>query len=711
MKVQNDCRISFGVCRALLAAVCVASIIGKTWAENNPVPQVLWHMEVEVDGVGKPISIESEEQAFEKSQGTFSFGPLKAGERVFYISVTLNVKETPVGKVYTGSVENNEKGTRIVKFNGPKFDCVSVDPAKASLYIPKGLGRRMRHFPVGGKGAGGINSFTTIETDIYPYSGLTMPWVALDTGNATYYAAAYDRKARVKSVGARWYSRRRQVDLRFRHPLSIRAGERWEMPEMVFEKVSGDWHDAAKRYRAWYDSTHPAVRSAAPDWTRDMVGLLLVIMRQQNELLMWPYTDIPKLCDVAERNGLDCIGLYGWTVGGHDHLYPDYDPDPKMGGVPALKAGIAEAHRRGIRLYIYANGQLQQVGATKFWDEYGKNFAITRRDGSPYIQTYHKYKDIPVYQFALACLYGAPWRERMFSLACQAESFGADAIIYDQMGAQRPFECWGRGHGHPTPWSAHAEERPAFLRGITDEIRKRNPSFSVFTEGVYDSILDSIGFSHSWTPGTFKKDALNVAARDEARPSKDGDTFPELFRYTFPEAVMTTRFPTPMAPRYMANYAAVFGLRHEIEIRYMPDRAYVLDGKVPTKEDYGTVRSKPDVDEMRATPPATASAYLKAVCGFQKRYAKYLLRGRFVDEEGFTIGRAGSPLPAANSLIAKRYVADDGTSAVCVWNISEKPVDVVIGGLGKPKGVYELADHATSAENPLPPDSLRLYVY
>ena len=99
------------------------------------------------------------------------------------------------------------------------------------------------------------------------------------------------------------------------------------------------------------------------------------------------------------------------------------------------------------------------------------------------------------------------------SLACQAESFGADAIIYDQMGAQRPFECWGRGHGHPTPWSAHAEERPAFLRGITDEIRKRNPSFSVFTEGVYDAILDSIGFSHSWTPGTFKKDALNVAAR------------------------------------------------------------------------------------------------------------------------------------------------------------------------------------------------------
>ena len=112
-----------------IAIAALVSITSGTCAESNPVPQVLWHMEVEVDGVGKPISIESEEQAFEKSQGTFSFGPLKAGERVFYISVTLNVKETPVGKVYTGSVANNEKGTRIVKFNGPKFDCVSI-PAR-----------------------------------------------------------------------------------------------------------------------------------------------------------------------------------------------------------------------------------------------------------------------------------------------------------------------------------------------------------------------------------------------------------------------------------------------------------------------------------------------------------------------------------------------------------------------------------------------------
>lgn len=171
---------------AARTAIAVSSLTLSAFAmersNRTAIPQVLWHMEVEVDGVGKPISIESEEQAFEKSQGTFSFGPLKAGERLFDIRVTLNVKETHVGKVYTGSVVNNEKGTRIVKFNGPKFDCVSVDPAKASLYIPKGLGRRMRHFPVGGKGAGGINSFTTIETEIYPYSGLTMPWVACVSG-------------------------------------------------------------------------------------------------------------------------------------------------------------------------------------------------------------------------------------------------------------------------------------------------------------------------------------------------------------------------------------------------------------------------------------------------------------------------------------------------------------------------------------------------
>ena len=707
--------------RAVSSFVCAGAL--AAFQAFGAAPPVRWHIQLEKDGEEKPVEVESHDQANPVVDGgRIVYGPLKAGRRTFDIKVAIEEKTTPLGKAYSGYVENNEKGVRVVYFNGPVMDKVDVDPANASLCYAYGFGRRINHFPLNGKGRKSVSpweaktsDFMYYETGLYPSRFLTMPWVAVDTGSGTWYAAVHDAKERAKRIGVRWYHRDRQLDIRFRHPISVRAGERWEMPETVFEKMPGDWHAAARRYRAWFDSAHPAVRSAAPGWTRDLTGWLLVIMKQQNEELMWPYTDIPRLCDVAERNGLNSIGLFGWTVGGHDHLYPDYDADPKMGGAEALKAGIAEAHRRGIRVCIYANGQLQQVGATKFWGEHGERLAVLKRDGTPYIQTYHKYKDIPVYQFAIGCLYGEAWHDRMFALAQQARGFGADAILYDQLGVTSPFECWGEGHGHPVPRHSHCEERPGFVRRIADEMHATDKGFAVFTEGLHDGLLDTIGMFHACQPGSFMGD-VNALKASRASTRAKAEPFPEFFRYTFPELVTTTRNPTPMTLRSFVNYAAVFGLRHEIEIRYMPDRAYALDGKVPTKKDYGEVKNLPSLAAMNAEPPGVASAYMKAVADFQREHTKYLLHGRFVDNEGFIIGRAACPKPprrvgdnAPYHVVAKRFVAADGTSAVCVWNISDKPADVAIDGLGKPNGVF--APGGEKADGPLAPDSIRLYVF
>ncbi len=665
--------------------------------------KVFWNMEVEVEGEKTPLAVESVKQKCRTEGGKLMYGPLTCGDKTFDMKVVVNVRDTPSGKAYSGVVENNDKRVRVTMFNGPRLDTVALDPAKAHIYIPAGFGRRLNYFPTDQKKLEPwerkSNEIMYLETGPYPSRHLSMPWIAIDTGNGTWYAAVHDAQERFKRIGVRWYNRAKKTDVRFRHSVSIRAGDKWELPETVFEKVGGDWHAAAKRYRAWFDSAHQAVRSAAPDWTRDLTGWLLVIMKQQNEELMWPYTDIPKLCDVAERNGLNSIGLFGWTVGGHDHLYPDYDADPKMGGAAALKAGIAEAHRRGIRVCIYANGQLQQIGATKFWGEHGEKIAIRKRDGSPYIQTYHKYRNIPVYRFALGCLHAAPWHDRMLALARQARGFGADAILYDQLGVMTPHECWGEGHGHPVPWHSHCEERPGFVRRIADEMHATDKDFAVFTEGLHDGLLDTIGMFHACQPSSFMWD-VNALKASRAMSRANAEPFPELFRYTFPELVTTTRNPTPMTLRSFVNYAAVFGLRHEIEIRYMPDRTYALNDKVPTKKDYGEVKNLPSLAAMHAEPPTVASAYMKAVADFQRTHAKYLLRGKFVDDEGFT---------SWSGVIAKRFIADDGTSAVCVWNITNKPADVMINGLGKPTGVFAPGNESTNGQ--IRPDSLRLYVY
>ena len=57
----------------------------------------------------------------------------------------------------------------------------------------------------------------------------------------------------------------------------------------------------------------------------------------------------------------------------------------------------------------------------------------------------------------------------------------------------------------------------------------------------------------------------------------------------------------------------------------------------------------------------------------------------------------------------KRFVADDGSCAVCVWNVADKPVPVAIDGLGAPASVTEPEAGVVAPDTPLAPDTLRLY--
>ena len=671
---------------------------------------------VHLVGSRQPVSVEPGADGVKR----FVCERLTDGCQSWQIRVVIEERAEKGGRTYAGLVENKDDGIRVLSFVGPFFDRVRTDPAASALYVPEGLGKRVRTFPQSDRNLKPVPSVierkdksnwmratwyaagdgrATFASGCYPgATGLTMPWYALEGADGGVYAGVHDAEATPKRMLVRYDPREERSDLGFEHPMFLGPGETWRLPETVFAPYQGDWHEAAKRYRAWYDTVRQ-VGTCSPAWANAFTGWLLVIMRQQNEALFWPYTDIPKLCDVAEANGLGCIGLFGWTKGGHDHLYPDYDADPKMGGVEALKAGIAEAHRRGIRVYIYANGQLQHVGATAYWDEFGRHNSLVSEDGSMVIQNYHKYSDIPKYDFALACLGAKPWYDRMFSLAVQAESFGADGILYDQLGIFAPFACWGEGHGHAAPAYAYAAERPGFVRRIADAIQKKNPEFAVLTEGLHDTILDSIAVFHGCENGTFPGGLPDVLSRAVGK----GEIFPELWRYTFPELVTSARVPTPMVTRTMANYAAVFGLRHDIELRYAPDRAWALEGKTPTKADYGTVVSLPDLKWMQSHDPKAVAAYLKAVCGLQLKYGKYLLAGRFVDTDGFSI--------ADGPFVAKRFVAADGTSAVVVWNVGKAPAPVVLSGLGDPVAVMEPEAGTVPAATPLAADALRLYVF
>jgi len=473
-------------------------------------------------------------------------------------------------------------------------------------------------------------------------------------------------------------------------------------------------------YRSWFDTIRQLAK--APAWVRTVTGWLLTIMRQQNEEVIWKYSDMDKLCDIADANGLDMIGLFGWTQGGHDHLYPEYLASDEVGGAQGLKDAISLAHRRGKRVCLYANGQLQQVEATDFWREQGWRIAMTDKDGALYIQKYPKYKDIPKYRFALGCLHSREWRDCMTGLARQACSFGADGILYDQLGMTRPLLCYGSGHGHPVPANGHESERPSFLREIRREASRLNASFALMTEGLHDSILDSISCFHGCETGCFQarlsweedftKGADNwtrafVHDADSRFALDPGENtvFPELFRYAFPEISSTVRIPSPLADRTMVNWTLLYGLRHDIELRYADDRRYALDGIVPsTGESYRRVSSPPDIKRMNKIVRKDAYAYMRASNAFRKRHSKFLCEGVFADMDGIE-------LVSPPCVMAKRYRAADGESCVIAWNLGSVPVNVVVMADGRRAASAEEFNGPVDTESPIGVNTLRIFFF
>jgi hypothetical protein len=153
----------------------------------------------------------------------------------------------------------------------------------------------------------------------------------------------------------------------------------------------------------------------------------------------------------------------------------------------------------------------------------------------------------------------------------------------------------------------------------------------------------------------------------------------------------------------MANYTIVFGLRYEIESRYIPDRDYLLDGRIPEVEDYGVVLSKPDIGLVRTLPPKETANYLKQAARFQKENADLLMTGTFTDDEGFTFDGAG--------IVAKGYRSAKAFGVV-LWNTTERPAAFT---LSVPGGVLaeasEPGQDKVEAFVPLAPQTVGLVVW
>jgi hypothetical protein len=530
---------------------------------------------------------------------------------------------------FSGTVESHDKRWNIKEVNYPVISGIQIMEEPVKIYWPSGLGRCFDS-PV----AFGSRSLT------YPGREGAMPWFCIDGQNDGFYLGIHNPLRLMTDYFLEYSERDHTFMAKINTPV---YAEKYTLPDIILKIYRGDWHTAARFYRAWYNKNFPLVTS--PEWLINSSGWLLTILKQQNGDVMWPYKNIDQLCDIARKNNINIIGLFGWAHGGHDRNYPDYYPDNLMGGREELKKAIGNAHSKGIRIILYANGRLMDT-STEFYRQLGNETIMMDEKKMPILETWRKFVNSTPVVFAKGCPGSPVWRKTMLDLAFQAVSLGADGIIFDQIGSF-PHLCFSPYHDHSLPQEAFSTYRNKMLDDISADIHKIKPDFIFMVESVNDAILGSIDLFHG--------NGTGFSTEDEG--------FPELFRYTFPEFQVTQRNRNPMVPREDANLAAVYGLKSEIESRYQPDVDYLLKGLLPSKESYSNIISKPDPVKISEVSPEQARNYLSHLIEFENNHAEFFRHGKFIDLDGIEI--------IGNDILAKGF-SNGNKIGVVAWNRNGK---------------------------------------
>ncbi len=633
---------------------------------------------VQIGKAPKNVRFESSDQKglLEKTENGFeiTYPTLIFDKKIWQISLKLTFTQTKKSFLVSAEIINSEKNWLVSELTGPVLKKLSFDVSSHSIYWPSGLGRKISMTPddktgvVDDFGRGWQKNHWGYElTARYPGSECTMQYTVFGGEKTSLYFGAPDRSRTVKDFGLRYNPENKFWTAFVRYYPMVQPNASWKTDLFELMPYQDDWHAGADYYRQWFEQNFQ--QCAAPDWVRSLSGMMLYIMKQQKgRHLMWTYNEIGgTMTDLADEFGFDFIALFGWAHGGHDHLYPEYFPDEKMGGAGVLKKEIAKARARGKHVYLYANGQLMDQANVSFWNRLGKSIALVRGDGSPVTEKWHKFSDQEAFIHGVACSFDERWFPIMFDLAKQANDLGANGILFDQLAVGSPIQCFSSDHGHAVPVFSRGYANAALLERLDRAIKKINPDFVVLTEGWHDMANTGVPYFHASgiIRGSVPPESLLTAL---AQKAPGCIAFPGMFRYTFPKTEVTIRNPFPVEhPRY-CNYACFYALNHEIEIRYPTDVQTIKTKTTPTLDGYkkdavnGLGGLRAAIADLGQTSAQECMIHTKKVIDFQRANSEFLLTGQFTDNKGFKL---------TGNILAAGFESSKGL-AVLVWNPGSK---------------------------------------
>lgn len=409
----------------------------------------------------------------------------------------------------------------------------------------------------------------------------------------------------------------------YRYPNAM-YGDKWSNDCSVVVPYKGDWTATSRIYRSWADTWwHHA---AVPDWVQEMTGWQRIIFKHQYGEYLRKYSDLPgRIFKAGESVGCNAVLAFGWWKEGMDNGYPNYTVDDTQGGDAAWKAAIKEYRDKGGRLLLYYNGRLIDVESDFYRSGGGPRVANKDNTGREFTEHYKftgegttlGYYDSRT--FVIADMSKREWRDQLIDWADRAMDYGADAVFYDQLGVAEEFPNWDLSREYPVQDIFTGRYKAETLKEIRDHIKAKNPEFALGTEWLSDCTSQFCDFVH----------IVEFTALPES--------FPEWFRYTFPEVIWSDRCVRDDndVPRRVNN-TLLKGLRNDIEV----------------------FRCRGLIDE---TP--VYQEHLAKINKLRHQYPDLLLKGRYTATDGFT---------CSNPDLTARSYTSGNRIAVVVTNLGDK---------------------------------------
>jgi len=179
-----------------------------------------------------------------------------------------------------------------------------------------------------------------------------------------------------------------------RYPF-IQNGETFDTGEFIVRVHKGDWHHGSKFYRKWFLEHFPFDKSRS--WLRKKSAWFTSIIYQPEDRIVTDYAGYDQWCRDAEKRGVSAFELIGWDKGGLERDYPDYTPDPKLGGRDGFRKLLKSIDARGSKCLAFVNynildqntdwykRELRQYthhnlfGVTSNWATWGESTFLARK--------------------------------------------------------------------------------------------------------------------------------------------------------------------------------------------------------------------------------------------------------------------------------------------------------------------------------------------